>query len=87
MLSPATTTAVLFTLVGFAAAQQQLFLHTKESAGRFEVYPTATPAKKSLYDPATQSPAMFDFESAATGKYGDVQFQCQYMAGLNFYDL
>lgn len=33
---------------------------------------------------ADQSPAMFDFTGT---KLGDVQFKCQYMAGLNFYDI
>lgn len=72
-----TRTATVALFLGAATAQH--FLSSEPS-----LYPVLG-SHKTLAEEQSYPP-MFDFNSTGT-KVGDVQFKCQYMAGLNFYDL
>ena len=69
---------ILLALVGTVSAQSFL--------GSPALYPTSM-VPKSLGESQTPAKGQHDMFNFNDTKVGNIQFQCQYMAGLNFYDL
>ncbi len=68
-------TAFALATVAYVNCQEQLFLNKEQSkANNFEIY-TPTSLEQNVEG------------TNLTTKVGDIQFKCQYMAWLNFYNL